>query len=349
MFQVVRLVSLAAAVAAGEVDISFGGDQLGSIRIPAAWCGCVGLKPTFGLVSHFGVGFGADASLDHVGPLTRTFEDAALALEAVAGYDPNDPRQGRDVPSHYDATSAIAEGVKGWRIGLVQEGFVGATPEVTHAVVAAVDVLRGEGALVRETSIPELSQARALLTALACEGARFWSDTSFLGIHSRMYYPESLLSAMDSFFQYRMDELLDERKLDLLAGGFSRRVFQGRAYARAANQQLILTRALDAVFGDFDVLAMPMMVRPALRYELAEDYHDNLSARLSGYGVGVEPWREQNTLPFNCTGHPAVAVPCGKVDGLPVSLQLVARRLGDADLLRCGFAYQHGVDWASMI
>src|SRR4051794_26181753 len=89
-----------AAVAAGEVDISFGGDQGGSIRIPAAWSGTVGLKPTFGLISHFGIGFGSDQSVDYTGPMTRTVHDAAVALQAVAGYDGLDPRQGRDVPEH---------------------------------------------------------------------------------------------------------------------------------------------------------------------------------------------------------------------------------------------------------
>src|SRR5882724_2338565 len=94
-----------AAVAAGEVDISFGGDQGGSIRIPAAWSGTVGLKPTFGLISHFGIGFGSDQSVDYTGPMTRTVRDAAAALQAVVGYDGMDPRQGRDVPEHLDVLS----------------------------------------------------------------------------------------------------------------------------------------------------------------------------------------------------------------------------------------------------
>src|SRR3989454_6858788 len=110
----------AAAVAAGEVDISFGGDQGGSIRIPAAFCGIVGHKPTFGLVSHFGIGFGSDQSIDYTGPMTRTVEEAAAALQATAGHDPYDPRSTRDVPARMDVLSRLADGVSGLRIGVLQ-------------------------------------------------------------------------------------------------------------------------------------------------------------------------------------------------------------------------------------
>src|SRR5438067_4197871 len=144
-----------AAVAAGQVDISFGGDQGGSIRIPAAFCGIVGLKPTFGLVSHFGIGFGSDQSIDFTGPMARTVEDAAAALQATAGHDSYDPRQTRDVPSSLDAVSRLTDGVAGLRIGVVQEGFAGAELEVRDLVMAAVDVLAGAGATVSEMCIPE--------------------------------------------------------------------------------------------------------------------------------------------------------------------------------------------------
>src|SRR5262245_14055015 len=112
-----------AALAAGEVDISFGGDQGGSIRQPAAYCGVVGLKPTSGLVADFGCGFGAERSVGHVGPMARTVHDVAAALQAVAGYDDNDPRQRRAIPESIDALSTLDGGVKGLRIGILEEGF----------------------------------------------------------------------------------------------------------------------------------------------------------------------------------------------------------------------------------
>src|SRR5207253_2764868 len=134
-----------AAVAAQQVDISFGGDQGGSIRIPAAFCGTLGLKPTFGLVSHFGIGFGSDQSIDYTGPMTRTVEDAAAALQATAGYDAYDPRQTRDVPISLDVLKGLADGVSGLRIGVLEEGFDGAEVEVRDMVMAAVDVLAKAG------------------------------------------------------------------------------------------------------------------------------------------------------------------------------------------------------------
>src|SRR3989440_2194334 len=123
-----------ATVAAGEVDISFGGDQGGSIRIPAAFCGIIGYKPTFGLVSHFGIGFGSDQSIDYTGPMARTVEDAAAALQATAGYDTYDPRQTRDVPTSMDVLGRLAD--------------------VRDLVLAAVDVLARTGADVAKVSIP---------------------------------------------------------------------------------------------------------------------------------------------------------------------------------------------------
>ncbi|MGA8195746.1 MAG: amidase family protein, partial [Acetobacteraceae bacterium] len=128
-----------AALAAGEVDISFGGDQGGSIRQPAAYCGVVGLKPTFGLVSHFAVGFAAEPSVDHVGPMARTVADVAAALQAVAGYDDNDPRQRRGVPETIDTLTDLDGGVRGLRIGILEEGFADPIePGVAAGVMAAV-------------------------------------------------------------------------------------------------------------------------------------------------------------------------------------------------------------------
>src|SRR3989454_7791941 len=131
----------AAAVAAGEVDISFGGDQGGSIRIPAAFCGIVGHQPTFGLVSHFGIGFGSDQSIDYTGPMARTVEDAAAALQATAGDDPYDPRQTRDVPTRMDGLGRPPEGIPRLRIRVVPGGFDHAEGRLRELVLAAVDVL----------------------------------------------------------------------------------------------------------------------------------------------------------------------------------------------------------------
>src|SRR5215510_5629767 len=184
-----------AAVAAGEVDISFGGDQGGSIRIPAAFCGIVGHKPTFGLVSHFGIGFGSDQSIDYTGPLARTVEDAAAALQATAGPDGYDPRQTRDVPARMDVLGRLTDGVSGLRVGVLQEGFDGAQEDVRDTVLAAVDVLAKAGADVSEVSIPEHHAVRTAQGALSAEGALAVFNTGFFGAFTRTYYPASLIAA----------------------------------------------------------------------------------------------------------------------------------------------------------
>src|SRR5262249_2039742 len=183
----------AAAVAGGEVDISFGGDQGGSIRIPAAFCGIVGHKPTFGLVSHFGIGFGSDQSIDYTGPMTRTVEDAAAALQATAGADAYDPRQTRDVPIRLDVLGRLADGVTGLPIGVLQEGFDDAQDEVRDLVLAAVDVLARAGADVAKVSVPAHHAVRTAQAALSAEGALAVFRTGFFGAFARTYYPAPLI------------------------------------------------------------------------------------------------------------------------------------------------------------
>src|SRR4029450_8903315 len=178
-----------AAVAAGQVDISFGGDQGGSIRIPAAVCGIIGHKPPFGLVSHFGIGFGSDQSIDYTGPMTRTVEDAAAALQATAGYDPYDPRSTRVVPTRMDVLGRLADGVSGLRIGVLQEGFDDAEPDVRDRVLAAVDVLARAGADVSKVSIPAHHAIRTAQAALSGEGALALFKIGFFGAFTRTYYP----------------------------------------------------------------------------------------------------------------------------------------------------------------
>src|SRR4030095_14987375 len=202
-----------AAVAAGEVDISFGGDQGGSLRIPAAFCGIVCHKPTFGLVSHFGIGFGSDQSIDYTGPMTRTVEDAAAALQATAGYDPYDPRQTRDVPSRMDVLGRLAEGVTRLRIGVLQEGFDDAEGDVRDLVLAAVDVLGRAGADVTKISVPAHHAIRTAQAALTGEGALALFKTGFFGAFTRTYYPGALIAAINKLWASQADVLAPRTKL----------------------------------------------------------------------------------------------------------------------------------------
>ena len=336
----------AAAVAARDVDISFGGDQGGSIRIPAAFSGIVGHKPTFGLLSHFGIGFGSDQSINYTGPMTRTVEDAAAALQATAGYDPYDPRQTRDVPTSIDVLGRLADGVSGLRIGVLEEGFDDAEVDVRDLVMAAVDVLAEAGADVSKVSIPEHHAIRAAQGALTGEGALAVFKTGFFGAFTRTYYPASLIAAVNKMWASQADLLAPRIKLSLIAAELSRRNYHGRVYAKVQNVRPAYIKAYDAALANVDMLVMPTCIMTAPKNHTPGSYleavEDNLATlKWSGF---------RNTVPFNYTGHPALALPVGKSSaGLPASMQLVGRFFDDPLLMRAAYAYQQSTDWDKII
>jgi amidase len=334
-----------AAVASGQVDISFGGDQGGSIRIPAAFCGTLGLKPTFGLVSHFGIGFGSDQSIDYTGPMTRTVEDAAAALQATAGYDPYDPRQTRDVPTRMDVLGGLADGVAGLRIGVVKEGFDSAEVEVRDLVMAAVDVLAKAGATVSNVCIPEHREVRAAQNALG-EGPLSLFKTGFFGAFTRTYYPASVIATINQMWADHADVLAPRTKMSLIAAEMSRQNYHGRVYAKAQNVRPTFIKAYDTVLQDVDVLVMPTCLVTAPKNHRPGSYLEAVEDNLTMMTRSAS----QNTQPFNYTGHPALAMPVGKSSaGLPASIQLIGRFFDDPLLLRVAYAYQHSVDWDAMI
>ena len=334
-----------AALAAGEVDISFGGDQGGSVRLPAAHCGLVGLKPTFGLVSHFGAGFGAEMTVDHIGPMARRVEDVAAALQAVAGYDELDPRQRREVPESIDVLSGLEGGVKGLKIGLLREGFAEPIqPEVVEANLEAVRVLERAGAEVVWISVPEHAQTDGVYQTLSLEGSMALFDSGFFGTGYKGYYPQSTITAVGRLWHDRTDLLPARGKLNLIAAEFVRQTYQGGAYAKAQNARAGFIAAFDRALESVDLLAMPTTptVAPEVQPVATEPrqlIEDNLSRNW------IVTRMAYNTKPTNYTGHPALAVPCGKVGGLPTSLQLVGRIFEDGLLLRAAYAFQQTVDW----
>jgi amidase len=334
----------AVALVRGEVDISFGGDQGGSIRIPASWSGTVGLKPTFALVSHFGIGFGSDQSIDYTGPMTMSVADAAAALEAVAGYDGLDPRQTKSVPDHYDATSTLDRGVEGVRIGILDEGFAGATPEVEESVQAAIDVLTGLGAVVSKVSVPEHLTVSKAFRALNAEGALGVREMGFFGAWAKTYYPESTISAIMRLNQNAEFALNPNTLAGNLAGLYARKLYSGRVYAKAQNVRPAYVAAYDAALSDNDVLVMPTTLTQAPLFEPVPDRAEALELALFGPTT-----RNHNTMPFNYTGHPALAVPTEKRNGLPVSIQFVGRMFADDLLLRVGQAYSEAVPFSDYV
>jgi amidase len=331
----------AAAVAAGEVDVAIGGDQGGSIRVPAAYCGVVGLKPTFGLVSHMGAAYGGEPSIDHLGPIARRVEDVAAALQAIAGYDGYDPRQGREVPDSIDALGSLRDGVEGLTIGIVEEGFSEPIePAVRDGVRAAIESLRAQGATVVELSIPEHHEVIAAAGALQLEGFRAARAAGPVGTGARGFYPGALTTALERTWSEQADQLAGYLKLSWVLGELSRRSFHGAVYAKAQNVRPTYTRAYDRALEQVDVLAMPTAPIVAPPVPEPVSYAD-------GWRREIEVLKElfpayRNVQPFNYTGHPALAVPCGKDGDLPYSMQLVGRYFEDPLLLRVAYAYEQG-------
>jgi amidase len=338
-----------AAVAGGYVDIAIGGDQGGSIRSPSAWCGVVGIKATFGLIPHTGV-FGSDPSIDYVGPMARSVEDVAAALECIAGADGYDPRQ-LQVPETPAYTQLLKDGVKGLKIGILKEGFdiEGTQKEVRDAVLAAVDELEKAGAIVSQVSVPMHQSAIPTLaiSALMSSGSKYQYDTNFGGAFAKTWYPSSLITTMGRFKQSHAHELPIIMKLNVTLSEYVQKRYHGRLYAKAQNVRKTVTKEYDKAFSEVDLLIMPTQPTTAPRYRFPENYETALKQTLLANLAPTDPLviRGKNTRPFNFTGHPAISVPCGKADGLPIGLQLVARHFDEVTLLRAAYAVQELVEY----
>lgn len=329
----------AAVVAAGEVPMALGGDQGGSVRIPAAYCGIYGLKPTHGLVPYTGI-MPIELTLDHTGPMTATVEDNALLLEVLAGPDGLDPRSQGAPARRY--TEALGKGAKGLKIALVEEGFGHPQSQgpVDELVRHAADRFRGLGAEVATVSIPWHRLGPAVWLPVAAEGAtiQMMLGNGF-GFNWQGLYVTSLLDR-HSAWRERADELSDTLKNTMLLGHHMIRQHRGRYYAKAQNLVRRLRAAYDAALAGHDLLLMPTLPMVATPLPEADAPLSEILAR----AFEMLP----NTAPFDCTHHPAMSLPCGQVDGLPVGLMLVGRRLDEATIYRAAHAFEQGVDWRSL-
>lgn len=339
----------AAAVAAGQIDIGMGGDQGGSIRIPASWSGCVGLKATHGLIPHSGV-FGLEPSVDYVGPMTRTVEDLAAALQVLAGRDGYDPRQAYVPETLPDYVAALGQNINGVRIGVLAEGFggPGAESDVGELVRDAIAVLRRAGASVTDVSVPMHRIAWRAMGPIFLEGARAGYDRNFADAFGDGFYPASFMATFGRAKRSHSHELPLNLKLILLAGSYAHDRYNGRLYAKAHNVRRTIMAQYDAVFRDIDLLVMPTCPAKSHAYHTPSGFADAIDRTLFGGELGQDiAVLGANSSPFNYTGHPALSVPCGKSGGLPVGLQLVAPHFADDLLIRVAHAYQKAVDWES--
>ncbi|MCR6524892.1 Asp-tRNA(Asn)/Glu-tRNA(Gln) amidotransferase subunit GatA [Lysinibacillus capsici] len=320
----------AAAVAAGEVPFSLGSDTGGSIRQPAAYCGVVGMKPTYGRVSRFGlVAFAS--SLDQIGPITRNVEDNALLLEAIAGLDPNDSTSANvEVPNY---AAALTGDVKGLRIAVPKEFLgEGVGEAARQSVLAALEVLKGLGATVEEVSLPHSKYALAAYYILSSSEAS--SNLSrFDGIRYG-FRAENVTNLMDLYKETRAQGFGDEVKRRIMLGTYSLSAGTYDAYYKKAQQARTLIKAdYDKVFEDFDVIIGPTAPTPA--FKIGENVDDPMTM----YANDIL------TIPMNLAGVPAISIPCGFENGLPLGLQIIGKYFDEATIYRVAHAFEQATEF----
>jgi len=303
------------SVAAGCIYMGMGSDTGGSIRIPAAVCGTVGLKPTFGRCSRAGV-TSLSWSLDHVGPLTRTVADAAVCLNALAGYDPRDPGS-VDIPAE-NYTAALGRDVRGMRIGVPTNYYFDTVDrEVEAGVRAAIDLLAGEGAVISEVEIPYPDQIMAVEFAICMAEASEYHRT---------------------MLRDNPDLYTEEVRIFLEAG----EMMPATRYVQALRVRQLMQRGWAKMFDGIDILLAPAVASPATK----------VGQEVIDWGGGVEepvtPAFVRLCAPANVTGLPSIATPCGFTEaGLPIAFQAIARPFGEATAIRLCDAYQRMTDWGS--
>ncbi|GAB3706378.1 amidase [Halorubrum pallidum] len=320
----------AAAVAAGEADLALGSDTGGSVRCPAAFCGVVGIKPTYGLVSRYGLVAYAN-SLEQIGPIADTVEEAAAALDVIAGADPNDGTtrdleevDGADPDASY---AAAADGdVDGLSVGVPTELFDGADERVVETVEAAIDDLEARGAETTEISLPSVEHAVQAYYVIAMAEASS-NLARFDGVRYG-HRSESDGNWNESFAETR-EAFGPEVKRRILLGTYALSAgYHDKYYEKAQDARAWVRQDFEDAFEDVDVIASPTM--PVLPFELGESLEDPLRMYLA----------DANTTPVNLANLPAVSVPAGEADGLPVGLQLVGPAFGEEAIIRAASAVE---------
>jgi amidase len=330
----------AAALFYEGIDVAVGGDQGGSIRAPASWCGVLGLKPTHGLVPYVGVA-GIDQTFDHCGPMARTAGDLAALLQAIAGKDEGDPRQREGQAADYDAAVEDApDRLAGVRLGVIAEGFaedIGVEPATADAVLETVERLHELGAELVDVSLPEHLQAGGIAFVGFVEGMTNLMESGGNGYSWRGRYWEDLAPALSTGLREHAQALSPQMKVALVAGRWLRSRYAGALYAKAQNLRPWLRGAYDRALADVDVLLLP--TTPWRAHELAPE--PALADKV------LRGWANlSNTYPTDMTGHPALSLPLAAADGLPVGVMLVGRHFDDARLLSIAATCERALGWA---
>jgi amidase len=324
-----------ALVATGAVELALGGDQGGSVRIPAAFCGAVGHKPTHGLVPYTGA-FPIEATIDHLGPISRTVPDAARMLAVLAGRDGHDPRQPAGL-AVADYTAALGRDVSGLRVGILAEGFDHpglSEPEVDKLVRAAAWRLRAAGMRVGEVEVPWHRHGMAVWNVIATDGAvAQMIEGNGYGFNWEGRYDPELMAYYGRQRREVADDWSPTVKAVALSGRWSREREYSRHYGMARNLVPALRAAYDEALEAFDVLVMPTLPITATQLISRDDAPELTCARSLEMIV--------NTAPFDASGHPATSVPAGLAGGLPAGLMIVGKHFDDATCLAVAHAFEN--------
>lgn len=319
----------AVAVAAGEAAVALGSDTGGSIRQPAAFCGIVGLKPTYGVVSRFGlVAFAS--SLDQIGPLTRDVTDAALVMNVIAGHDPLDSTSAPGpVP---DYTAYLQKGIKGLKIGVPKEYLgEGISPAVKQVIAEALAVLADLGAQIEETSLPHSEYALPAYYLIAPAEA-----SSNLARYDGVRYgyrAEGAADVVDMFMKTRSLGFGPEVKRRIMLGTYALSAgYYDAYYLKALKVRTLIKQDFDRAFASYDVLLSPTTPSPA--FKQGEKVADPLQMYMS----------DICTLAVNLAGLPGISVPAGFADGLPVGLQLIGKPFAEGTLLRVAYTFEQNTE-----
>jgi aspartyl-tRNA(Asn)/glutamyl-tRNA(Gln) amidotransferase subunit A len=315
----------AAAVASGQAPLGIGTDTGGSIRQPAALCGIVGVKPTYGLVSRYGL-IAFASSLDQVGPFARDVRDAADLLEAIAGHDPMDSTSIPDAP--VDVTSRLTDGVEGLRVGVVKELFLeGTEPGVLARVREGLERLERLGARLEDCSLPSFEYALSayyLIAPAECSSNLARYDGVRWGLRAK-----DSADVVDMMQRTRQAGFGAEVKRRIMLGTYALSAgYYDAYYGQAQKVRTLVRRELDDAYERFDLLVGP--TAPTVAFPIGEKADDPLAMYLN----------DVFTIPVNLAGNAAVSVPAGLSDGLPVGLQLIAPALGEATMLRAAWAFE---------
>jgi amidase len=324
----------AALIVAGECDMGIGSDQGGSVRVPSSWSGCVGIKPTHGLVPYTGAG-AIEHSIDHLGPMAASSLDCALLLEVIAGYDDGrDPRQVASLPAK-PFSELVTQGIDGLRIGVVGEGFGTPTSEadVDEAVASAARRLVEAGAVVEDISIPVHGEAATVMFASCVDGTlSTLGDQGPAGPNPGGYYPLSAIRFFQEARKSRAGDLGDVAKTVMLFAHVMRARYGNYYSAKAHNLLRPIRAAYDEALKNYDLLVMPTTVMKAHPIPSADASREEIFARTLDM-IG-------NTAPFDGTNHPSMSVPVCLSDGLPVGMMITGRYGEDDVVLRAGHAFE---------